>query len=623
MNYILFKLIFCCSIITVRWCGKPMAKESVSKNELSTNDLLKLIEATETEKLLKKNAQVQSSTLSPPLKQDNKKLESPHLPTTLSGYKEKPVKPYYEDFASNFINFSTEKYNRPYNLYHNYKDQYDESESYYFNKSLSIAWKKPHYQSYRMSIFSSKLSNGESLIVWYYFTINSIVFEVIKYNMSSSFEILRLDKMRFEYLFFKFNQYDVLDIYLDCPSLTNQNIQYNFYIFNLMENVQIFNGAVLYDKIETALRDNYCKMPTSVYPSMVLYLDTSLDEQKSQLLFSFSNNGLEYSLIYFNGYFKLLTGNGMTITITNEPVYVIAPTGLYLLFRLNSVEMYTTCPSKREPILEWRTNFFNHKSQIETSLKFKKASAFVPSLLEKFCFTEFLQNFVPRSSYVPSKLVSMYLENIDRASSFSDLFLPNLNFEVNKLLQFQSIQGFSLNFLLRTESKILIASRAFARKGFFDRSIREYVFGFSDGGQNFWIGLDTLHKATQAYNYRLRIEVFFDGKFLSEEYGLFKVSSGQNNFRLRIGNLKTGVNGFFQNHDFADFSTFDYGKERFKAIKYSAGFWHRSDETRNTSIDNFYCFSCEDDFDSFGTSFFQTISYFSVKSYVTKMYLIL
>ena len=622
MNYIFFKFIFCCSFITARWCDKPITRESASKNELSTSDLLKLIEATENEKFLTKKTQVVSSSSSPTLLKDKNKLIAVHTATKLPEYKQKPERPYYEDIASNYIKYSTNNYKSPDNFFHNYKDQYDQTNSYYFNKSLSIAWKKTDYHGYRISIFSSTLSNGESLIVWYYFTINSIVFEIIKYNMSSSFEILRLNRVRFEYLFFKFNQYDVLDIYLDCPSLTNQNIQYNFYVFNLMQNVQVFNGAVLYDKIENALRDNYCKIPTSVHPSMVLYLDTSLDEQKSQLLFSFSSNGLEYSLIYFNGYLKLLTGNGMTVTITNEPVYVLASTGLYLLFRLNSVEIFTTCPSKREPVLEWRTTFFSRKTQIETSLKFKKASVLVPSLLEKFCFTQFLQNFVPRSSYVPSKLVSMYLDNIDRDSHFAGLFLP-IDFEADKLLQFQSIQGFSLNFLLRTEIKILIASRAFANRGFFDRSIKEYVSGFSDGGQNFWIGLDTLHKATQAYNYRLRIEVYFDGRYVLEEYGLFKVSSGENNFRLKIGNLKTGLNAYFQNHDYADFSTFDYGKERFKAIKYSAGFWHISNQFRNTSIDNFYCFSCEDDLDAFGTSFFQTISYFTVKSYITKMYLIL
>ncbi|RMZ95662.1 tenascin isoform X1 [Brachionus plicatilis] len=621
MNYRFIRLIFCGVIVSICCGAKSTPKDSISKNELSTSDLIKIIKAAkdETENPTKKTTKTMLTSPSPSLSQEKKQLVSSYPGTKAPHYEQKSSRPYYEEISSNYF---TNGYSTPVKFYHPYDDQHDEAKSYYFNKSLTIAWKKTDYPNYRISIFSSKLSNGESLIVWYYLTINSIVFEIIKYNMSSSFEILRLGTLRFDYLFFTFNNYGALGIYLDCPSLTNQKIQYDFYVFNLMQDVQIFNGAILYDKMESAMRDNYCKIPTSVQPSMVLHLETSLDEQSSVLLFSFSNNGMEYSLIYFNGYFKLLAGNGMAITITNEPVYVLAPNGIYLLFNLNNVEIYTTCPSKREPALQWHTKFFNRKTQIETSLKFKSSSVLLPSLLEKFCFTKFLEEFAPRSSYVPSKLVSMYLDNINTVSPFTNLFLP-MDYQVDKLLQFRTTPGFSLNFLVRTETRLLIASRAFAKRGFFDRSIREYVSGFSDGGENFWIGLDTLHKATQKFSYTLRVEVFFGGKFIAEEYGLFKVGSGENNFRLSIGNLKSGVNAFFEYHDYADFSTFDFGNQRFQAIKYSAGFWHRPTEPRNTSIDNFYCFGCEDDMDSFGTSFIQTISYFTVKSYVTKMYLIL
>lgn len=180
-----------------------------------------------------------------------------------------------------------------------------------------------------------------------------------------------------------------------------------------------------------------------------------------------------------------------------------------------------------------------------------------------------------------------------------------------------------MGYLIRPQQRILIASRYFARRGFFDRSIKDYISGFSDGRSNFWIGLSVLHRVTNKHSYNLRIEILNGSRIIMEEYGLFQVASEALKFKLKVGHLISGVNGFFELHKNAEFSTFDFGAQRYQAVRYAGGFWHRAyNYDYSNTGDNYYCFSCEDRVDPLGTSFNNTLSHASVRTYVTRMYLI-
>ncbi|CAF0908263.1 unnamed protein product [Brachionus calyciflorus] len=532
-----------------------------------------------------------------------KKLEFKLLATTKPSFNsflndklhKKVLKEKYENYDSR-SDYSSEE---------DYEENVDYRE-YSFNQSVIVVWKKMTNRNYRVSIFGSRLTNDEVLTVWYYSTINSLVFEITRPKRTPLFKILRLEILNFHYLFFNFDTYGKLGIYLDCPSLSNQRINYDLYAFELIEDLRVFKWAKVYSNLELAMKSSECRIITSVQPSVVVYFNTSLSLTSTQIIFSFTKENVIYSLIYFNGIFKLISSTtGLNQAISKNEI--TAPYGVYFVFRFNSVYVYTTCPSGREPILHWVNNYFNKRTQIESSLNFQIGSALTFNLLDNFCFTEYLNKMVLRREKISYEMLSHYLENAKQISSLTQVYLP-LGYQLEKLKYFKFNPEFSLNYLYRPESKILIASRVFAKRGFFDRSIREYIMGFSDGGNNFWIGLDLLNKVTQ--------------KVYSEEYGVFRVGSEENKFRLTIRNFRQGVNSFFENHNHLEFSTFDFGSRRYQALKYSSGFWHRS-PINNSSIDNFYCFSCEDEFDSYGSSYIQTVSYISIKSYVTKMYLIL
>ena len=145
----------------------------------------------------------------------------------------------------------------------------------------------------------------------------------------------------------------------------------------------------------------------------------------------------------------------------------------------------------------------------------------------------------------------------------------------------------SLNFgnLVEIEPKILIASRDYADQEFFNRNLKEYIDGFSDGQSNFWIGLNILNKVTSVNDYKLRVVATNqDDTDFVEEYLYFRVGNYTENFKLIVKYLALGSNSYFSNNNGAEFSTYDKGPKKLLAYQNSGGYWHTDS--------NSYCFTC-------------------------------
>jgi hypothetical protein len=163
---------------------------------------------------------------------------------------------------------------------------------------------------------------------------------------------------------------------------------------------------------------------------------------------------------------------------------------------------------------------------------------------------------------------------------------------------------------------ILFASRNYSVYNFFRRSISSYIDGFSDGQANFWLGLEYLNKLTSLYSYNLRIVATTTNHTnLIEEYSSFRVGNLSENFRLTLGKLISGKNGYFTVYNNTDFSTIDFGNKKL-AKKYSAGYWHTENKT--------YCFSCVDKLNLRISSTIVNLSYGrNIQIFTTKMFLFL
>jgi len=115
----------------------------------------------------------------------------------------------------------------------------------------------------------------------------------------------------------------------------------------------------------------------------------------------------------------------------------------------------------------------------------------------------------------------------------------NAQSQTDKIEAFNSLLNITNLFnplnLTETKVKILFASRKNVLSPyFFDRSIKEYQKGFTDGKFNFWLGLDILNELTNKYNYGLRIEFEYKQIIYKEEYAVFKVDNFTNQYKLTV-----------------------------------------------------------------------------------------
>ena len=71
----------------------------------------------------------------------------------------------------------------------------------------------------------------------------------------------------------------------------------------------------------------------------------------------------------------------------------------------------------------------------------------------------------------------------------------------------------------------------------FYRAWNDYKLVFGKLTEEFWLGLDNIHRLTNSGNYTLRVDLEdFAGKTYYAEYDLFKVGSNGEKYKLSVGN---------------------------------------------------------------------------------------
>jgi hypothetical protein len=238
------------------------------------------------------------------------------------------------------------------------------------------------------------------------------------------------------------------------------------------------------------------------------------------------------------------------------------------------------------------------------------------TLLHAFCSTNSILNLITHNhtDCIQTNTVEMNIQSVEHANKVYMKFLPSSTI-MNRIETFDSFNPLNFGQLIENEPKILFASRHNAQPDFFYKSIEQYIEGFGDGQFNFWIGLDTLQKVTNAHNYKLRVVATTTNNIdFVEEYLVFRVANRTDQFKLTVSGLILGTNAFFSKSSGTTFSTFDYGN-KLLAQSHASGFWH-TDE-------NHYCFSCSFANYEIGSSTKISLSEAKkIEVFSTKMYLV-
>jgi hypothetical protein len=489
-----------------------------------------------------------------------------------------------------------------------------------FNFSKVIVWEKcgVEARSEVTEIFKIKGSKY-TFSLSYNPSINALISHT-SYSISNSGndkKILKLSSSKSEVLFFKFDNNNKLHIFVDCPSTSKTRYLMDILNVKINDELTIYNNADVFKNQEDALEKFRCRALTTVNSGTILYFNNNVATSvSSTLLFSFYYRMEYFSIALDNGVITVISTNGVDVKIVlgrNQGTQ-----GLYLLFSPIGIKFFTSCPSniKEEPNGIWKTTFFQQKIFIETSKVHQIGNAATDSILKLFCTTMYLLSITSGNQTcinVTEIKESIHVINDVNTNIFNN-FLPS-SLVMDKIAHFQLSNIFPFGELLENDQRILIASRDYPETGFFKKTMNDYVEGFTDGQSNFWIGLETLHKATAAHEYRLRIVAITQSNLeIVEEYSVFKVGSAQDRYRLTVYGLTSGTNQKFSLNNGYQFSNYDYGSDydRALALKNGGGYWHRSGQE--------YCFSCETNVDKSLTVSLAQIEKINV--FVTKMYLI-
>nr|XP_039264260.1 uncharacterized protein LOC120340073 [Styela clava] len=115
-----------------------------------------------------------------------------------------------------------------------------------------------------------------------------------------------------------------------------------------------------------------------------------------------------------------------------------------------------------------------------------------------------------------------------------------------------------------------------------DRSFSDYVSGYGTTSENFWAGLENMHRWTSTGTFKLRIELNdFEVGTIVQTYKSFKVGDRNSGYKLSIGSFFAKesdtliTNGDFSSHDGAQFSAKDEGARKSCAVQGGGGWWYK------------------------------------------------
>uniref|UniRef100_A0A8C6YZC9 Tenascin n=1 Tax=Nothoprocta perdicaria TaxID=30464 RepID=A0A8C6YZC9_NOTPE len=113
----------------------------------------------------------------------------------------------------------------------------------------------------------------------------------------------------------------------------------------------------------------------------------------------------------------------------------------------------------------------------------------------------------------------------------------------------------------------------------FYKNWRNYVAGFGDPKDEFWIGLENLHKITSQGQYELRVDLRDTDETAYAVYDRFSVGDAKSRYRLRVDGYSGTAGDSMTYHNGRSFSTFDKDNDSAItncALSYKGAFWYKN-----------------------------------------------
>ncbi|XP_050837085.1 tenascin isoform X3 [Serinus canaria] len=113
----------------------------------------------------------------------------------------------------------------------------------------------------------------------------------------------------------------------------------------------------------------------------------------------------------------------------------------------------------------------------------------------------------------------------------------------------------------------------------FYKNWSSYVAGFGDPKDEFWIGLENLHKITSQGQYELRVDLRDKGDTAYAVYERFSVGDAKSRYRLRVDGYSGTAGDSMTYHNGRSFSTFDKDHDSAItncALSYKGAFWYKN-----------------------------------------------
>ncbi|XP_065710204.2 tenascin isoform X6 [Patagioenas fasciata] len=125
---------------------------------------------------------------------------------------------------------------------------------------------------------------------------------------------------------------------------------------------------------------------------------------------------------------------------------------------------------------------------------------------------------------------------------------------------------------------IVFLRRQNGREDFY-RNWKTYVAGFGDPKDEFWIGLENLHKITSQGQYELRVDLQDRGETAYAVYDRFSVGDAKSRYRLRVDGYSGTAGDSMMYHNGRSFSTYDKDNDSAItncALSYKGAFWYKN-----------------------------------------------
>ncbi|XP_006031182.1 tenascin isoform X3 [Alligator sinensis] len=113
----------------------------------------------------------------------------------------------------------------------------------------------------------------------------------------------------------------------------------------------------------------------------------------------------------------------------------------------------------------------------------------------------------------------------------------------------------------------------------FYRNWRTYSAGFGDPKDEFWIGLENLHKITSQGQYELRVDLRDKGETAFAIYDKFSVGDSKTRYRLKVDGYTGTAGDSMTYHNGRSFSTYDKDNDfaiTNCALSYKGAFWYKN-----------------------------------------------